>query len=453
MPISNPDNISDLWSERAVLACLMLAPEKMIDCSIRLRQEDFANPNNQYLYSLMSFIFSRGGEYKFDISTLMSMARNQGKEIQFLERSGGESYLEFLESIKTTSIDTSIFNNYVDQVKECSNKRQIFNRLSDVQEKIVNEPLLKSEELIIHGQEHLNRLLFTAVVNKHYDNLGDKSGSLLESVVNLKRDIIGIRTLFPDLDKNIEGLKRKNLLIISAPRKTGKSAFLMNIGLNTAILQKIPTLMISTEMSNDEIIFRSISNLSMVQEIDIRKGKLNSDSEKKVFEAQEKFRQGLFFHTYMIGFTVEKIIGCVRKFINDIVGKNEKNETKDCLVIFDYIKMPQSGITFNAEQKEYKVLGAIADSLKMLAGELDIPILSACQTNRAGETANSFELEWFCNTLMLLKNKNEKQMQNEAADGISRGNQILEVKANRGGAEGGIINFEYQKPILKYIEL
>ena len=112
--------------------------------------------------------------------------------------------------------------------------------------------------------------------------------------------------------------------------------------------------------------------------------------------------------------------------------------------------MPQSGLSFAADQKEYKVLGLLADSLKTLAGNLDIPILTACQTNRAGETANSYELEWFCNTYMTLKNKSQKQLNDE---GNSKGNQILVVKASRGGDENQGIDFDYRKPILTYAEI
>ncbi len=155
----------------------------------------------------------------------------------------------------------------------------------------------------------------------------------------------------------------------------------------------------------------------------------------------------------MLGFSVEKIISAVRKFVHDVVGKDSTGRVNDCLIIFDYIKMPQGGVGLGEDAKEYKVLGQIADALKMLAGTLDIPILSACQTNRAGGTANSYELEWFCNTFMKLTNKSQKKMDDEAGDGGPRGNQLLEITASRSGDEHNGLNFDYQRPILTYVEV
>ena len=116
--------------------------------------------------------------------------------------------------------------------------------------------------------------------------------------------------------------------------------------------------------------------------------------------------------------------------------------------------MPTAGSSSKKEEKEYKILGQIADSLKQLAGDLEIPILTACQTNRSGDVANSYELTWFCDTFMELKNRPESELITEEASGNYGGNQKLKIVANRGGEENhtGII-FDYCRPVLSYIEI
>ena len=116
--------------------------------------------------------------------------------------------------------------------------------------------------------------------------------------------------------------------------------------------------------------------------------------------------------------------------------------------------MPQAGTGSTKEEKEYKILGQFADALKILAGDLDIPVLTACQTNRAGEVANSYELTWFCNTFMELTAKSDKELQNDLEAGVYLGNQRLKIVDNRGGAEDHDgINLDYNGAVLKYNEV
>lgn len=447
--------LSDPGTENGILACLMTEPAKMVDAAIKLKPEDFCEEEAKYLFSIMLAIYNKknGKNCHYDITTLRSIAKESGKEEDFLAKTGKE-YVEYLNLVQKSMVRLEMFESYTDRVASLSVKRKLYRKNEEFKRTILESDKSPEELMTQERAEIDNLFVTTANHGNKLENLGDGALGFIEDVMVQKRPILGIPTKFPVLDKTIEGLKRKNLIIISAHKKTGKTAFLMNIGVNVGVYQQIPTLMISTEMSNREIMSRVMANLSQLKEVDILKGNVTTTPDKnKLLEAEKKFKEGKLYHAEMRGFTVEKVVALVRKFVNNTVGYDDSGKVKDCLVIFDYIKMPSS--TSEAmRDKEYKVLGMMADSLKELAGDLDIPILTACQTNRSGEIANSYEITWFCNTFCILQKKTDKELEKDKMNGVITGNQRLKIMDNRGGTtnEDGI-NFDYDGSRLTYIEI
>lgn len=441
--------------ERAVLGCLIKQPALMTECVSRLKDTDFVNENNKYLYSIMTAIYNKTGGHNvsFDTSTLLSLARQKGVEEDFIRKSGGSEYIEFLNIVKDSMISIDKFKFYLETLSNYSIRRKLYENVELFKQEIQNSDT-NPEELIIKQQNKVNDILLNSANNNRViHNISVNLDKFIEDSFKVKKNLIGISTGFKEFDRYIEGLRRKALTVICAPRKTGKTAFLGNIGINVGIRQGIPTLMISTEMGDDEIICRILSNLSGVQYNKILKGQL--DDKERVFfkQASEKLRNGKFYHITMRDFTLEKIVACVRKFVYNTVGFNEDGTVKDCLVIFDYIKLPQEGGN-GKERKEYRELSQLEDGLKILAGDMDIPFLTACQTNRAGEVANSFELTWFCDTWAELTKKTQKELDKDQAENVYLGNQRLKITAQRAGEENHTgINFDYNGPTLSYIEI
>ncbi len=447
--------LSDVGTEKAILACIMKEPSKMIEASVKIRPDDFFEDETRYLFSIMLGIFNKksGKDCHYDITTLRSTAKDYGKEEDFLRKTGKE-YIEYLTIVKESMVDLASFEPYIERVASLSLKRRLLRASENFRNNIL-ESNDSPEELLVKERIEIDTLFSSSTNNgNQLVKLGDSALKFIEDSMTEKKKILGIRTMLPGLDRTIEGLRRKNLVIVSAAKKTGKSVFLMNIGLNVGVRQKLPTLMISTEMSDEEMLSRALANLSMVKEKDIQKGNLGEAEAKRVFSAERTFKQGNFYHVFLPGFTIEKIIGFIRKFVNNIVGFKEDGRPNDCLVIFDYIKMPQAGLSGSKEVKEYKELGEITNNLKILAGTLDIPILAACQTNRGGEVANSFEITWYCNTFMILENKSKKELEKNEMNKIYAGNQRLRITDNRGGEENHEgIDLDFDRPILTYQEM
>ncbi len=446
--------LTDEGIERAVLACLMKEHSKMIQCSTRLAPEDFMSQNNRYLYEIFLAMFKKNGaKASFDLSSIISIAESTGSKDKFIERSGGEDYIEFLSAMKNSMIDIYKFNVYVDRLNELSTKRKLLSSLGSFKDEIVNSSLSTSE-LAVKERNKIDAILLASNSGDlELKNLALGAADQVQKAMTIKKDMIGIPTGFHTLDKKLEGLKRGTLTVIAAPRKTGKSAFLMNIGINVGIKNKVPTLMISTEMSDEEIMWRIIANLSQISQNKIIKGDLTPAEKQRVDAAVVEFSKGQFYHITMRGFSLEKIIGSVRKFTASIVGEDATGQVNDCLILFDYIKMPQADVKNLKDLKEHKALGLITDGLKALAGDLNIPMVTACQTNRMGDIANSYEITWFCDAFLELLKKTDKEMNMDAANDTFLGNQKIKISANRSGEEDHKgINLQFDGMTLTYLD-
>lgn len=443
--------------ERAVLTCLMKQPVLMVECSLKVKDEDFVNENNRYLYSIMASVYAKAGgkNCDFDITTLVSLAKQKGVEEDFIRKSGGNQYIEYLLIVKDSMVSLEKFHTYIQRLTDLTTKRKLLLETEEFKQNLLDSDL-SPEELIVWQQAKISNLLLSSANNRQeIKNLTYGLDKFIKEISETKKDLIGLSTGYKELDKYLEGLRRKTLTIICAPRKTGKTAFMTNIGVNVGIRSKVPTLMISTEMSDEEIMGRILSGLSHIYQNKLIKGQVNEGDKKFLNQAVDKFKNGNFYHLTMRDFTSEKISGAVRKFVQDKVGFHPDGRTKDCLVLFDYIKLPQSESNNKAKDlKEHKVLGQISDSLKILAGDLDIPILTACQTNRGGEVASSYELTWYCDTFAELTKKPQKEIDRDKNNGEYNGNQRLKIVAQRAGEENHEgIDFDYNGAILTYTEI
>ena len=125
--------LSNEGAERAVLACLMKEPALMALCIGKVKQDDFINENNSYLFSIMVSVFNKSGgkPTSFDITTLQTLAKEKGVEEQFIQKSGGKQYMEFLYFTQNAMIDIGAMNNYVETIASLAAKRKLYDTSSE----------------------------------------------------------------------------------------------------------------------------------------------------------------------------------------------------------------------------------------------------------------------------------------------------------------------------------
>lgn len=252
----------------------------------------------------------------------------------------------------------------------------------------------------------------------------------------LKRGINKIKYL-GEMDCQCITLNTKDGLYITDNLIVTHNSFL---GDNAAIYisgdLNIPVLNVDTEMSHHQHLHRIWANMSGVETKKIETGKMSPVEIKKVKDAQKKLRVMPYSYLCVKGMAFEEVLSLMRRWVVQHVGKDENGNTKDAVLIYDYIKLLDSSAIKN-NFSEHQAVGYLMTSLVNFVGKHDISCLSFVQLNRDGITKESTDIislsdriGWFCGSLSLYKDKEPEEI---GEDGIENGNKKLVNLATRFG--------------------
>ena len=196
----------------------------------------------------------------------------------------------------------------------------------------------------------------------------------LEELYNRKQHITGVPTGFADLDYRTAGLHGSELILIAARPAMGKSAFVLNIATNAAVRAKAPVVIFSLEMSKEQMVNRILCSEAMVDSNKVRTGKIDDDDWAKLAGAIGPLSESQIFIDDTPGISVMEIRAKCRKL------KLEKNIG---MVVIDYLQLIQ-GSNRKGGSREQEI-SEISRSLKILAKELNVPVIALSQLSRAVE--------------------------------------------------------------------
>ena len=266
---------------------------------------------------------------------------------------------------------------------------------------------------------------------KKTELLGDGIEEYVQYLSENVSDFAGIPSGFPRFDMAIGGgLRRKCVDLVAARPKVGKSMFGDAVAMNVASNLNIPVLVLDTEMSKEDHYNRILANLSGVEINKIATGKFseNEIDKEKVNEARLKIESIPYHYISIAGQQFENVLSVMRKWIYQHVGFDEGGQTKDCLIVYDYLKLMGSESISSAMQ-EYQVLGFQITKLHNFMVKYDVPCLSFVQLNRDGITkettdvvSGSDRLIWLCTSFSIFKMKSDEET---ADDGVENGNRKL----------------------------
>ena len=196
----------------------------------------------------------------------------------------------------------------------------------------------------------------------------------LEKLYNQKQQITGIPTGFADLDYKTAGLHESDLILIAARPAMGKSAFALNLATNAAVRAKKGVVIFSLEMSKEQMVNRILCSEAMVDSNKIRTGKINDEDWMKLAGALGPLSEAGIYIDDTPGISIMEIRAKCRKL------KLEKNIG---LVVIDYLQLVQgSGKGSRSREQE---ISEISRSLKILAKEINVPVIALSQLSRAPE--------------------------------------------------------------------
>jgi replicative DNA helicase len=345
----------------------MLTDKEAVISAIEvLSDEDFYREDNRIIYSAIMNLYNRGDA--IDIITLKSELSSMGK----LEAVGGLEYLaELPEKVPTTAN----VDKYIKIVEEKATLRTLIRTANELIT-LGYDPTQEVEELMDNAEKKIFGVMQNRA-QKSYSSMKDilvDTFIELEELYNRKEHVTGVPTGFIDLDYKTAGLHGSELILVAARPAMGKSAFALNIATNAAVRAKTPVAIFSLEMSKEQMANRILCSEALVDSNKVRTGKVEDDDWTKLAEASGILSEAQIFIDDTPGISIMEIRAKCRKM---------KLEKDIGLVVIDYLQLVQ-GSSKRAGSREQEI-AEISRSLKILAKEINVPVIALSQLSRAPE--------------------------------------------------------------------
>ena len=345
----------------------MLTDKEAVISAIEvLSDEDFYREDNRIIYSAIMNLYNRGEP--IDIITLKAELESMGK----FEKVGGLEYLaELPEKVPTTAN----VDKYIKIVEEKATLRTLIRTANELIT-LGYDPTQEVEELM----DNAEKKIFGVMQNRSQKTYSSMKDILvdtfieLEELYNRKEHVTGVPTGFIDLDYKTAGLHGSELILVAARPAMGKSAFALNIATNAAVRAKTPVAIFSLEMSKEQMANRILCSEALVDSNKVRTGKVEDDDWTKLAEASGILSEAQIFIDDTPGISIMEIRAKCRKM---------KLEKDIGLVVIDYLQLVQ-GSNKRAGSREQEI-AEISRSLKILAKEINVPVIALSQLSRAPE--------------------------------------------------------------------
>lgn len=356
----------NLEAEQSVIGSMLLDREIIPNVTEILKAEDFYRQDHKEIYEAIMDLFESAEP--IDIITVSDQLKLRGT----LESTGG---LEYLTALVNGVPTTANVRHYAKIVEEKSLLRKLIKTSSD----IVNMGYEGTEE-VENVLDKAEKSIFDLLQKRNLKGMAPIKDVLvdafnrLEELYNNKGHITGIPTGFADLDFKTAGLHNSDLILIAARPAMGKTAFALNIAQQAAVHAKVPVAVFSLEMSKEQLVNRMLCAEAMVDSQKMRTGKLEDQDWHKIAQALGPLSEAPIYIDDTPGTSMMEIRAKCRRL------KLEKNLG---LVVIDYLQLMQGKGKNESRQQE---VSEISRSLKILAKEISVPIITLSQLSRAAET-------------------------------------------------------------------
>ena len=355
-----------LEAEQSVLGSMLIDKEVVPVVMEILKSEDFYRPDHKEIYDVIIELFDRA--QPIDLITVSERLKLHGK----LDLVGG---LEYLTNIATEVPTTANVKHYAKIVEEKALLRKLIKASSDIVDLGYNASeevsfiLDKAEQNIFDILQKRSSQGFVPIKDVLVDTFNK-----LEELYNNSGNITGIPTGFADLDFKTSGLHNSDLILIAARPAMGKTAFALNLAQNAAVHSNVPVAVFSLEMSRDQLVNRMLCSEAMVDSNRMKTGKLEDNDWQKVAKALGPLSEAPIFIDDTPGISITEIRAKCRRL---------KLEHNLGLGIIDYLQLMQ-GSRSKSENRQQEI-SEISRSLKILAKEINVPVITLSQLSRAPE--------------------------------------------------------------------
>lgn len=360
-----PHNVD---AERALLGAIILKPEVMHDISVNIHPESFYADKHREIFRAILEVFMKGDPIDLlSVSTKLK-ANNQ------LERVGGATYITDL-SESVPAAGNALY--YGEIVASRAVLRNLITAADDIAELGYSDPenldaTLDQAEKRVYG-------VTNATVTQKFKTIGSSLAEAWERFEHLSanQDVHrGVPTGFTALDNVLAGFQKSDLIILAARPSMGKTTFALDMARNAALKYGASVGIFSLEMSDQQLVDRMLASEAGVDSWKLRTGRLSTDQEfHAVQDAMARLAEAKIHIDDEPGTNIIKMRSSARRL---------KNEHGLDLLIVDYLQL-MSPTNTRAGDSMVQQVTEISRSLKILARELDVPVLALSQLSRAVE--------------------------------------------------------------------
>ena len=360
----------DIEAEQAVLGCILIDQQSQADILGELKVDDFYSEAHKNIFETMCKIYQKS--IPVDFITLS----DQLDKSKILDKVGGLSYITTLTNVVPSAVN---FAYYCEIVKSDSIKRKLISAGQKIiQESYESEDKEKSlqfaEKEIFDIAERQGRSAL--------EHVGKPQGAIkrvLDKFDQIAKDptaLKGIPTGFTDFDKITNGLQNSDLILLAARPGVGKTSFSMNILVNAAVEHGKKCAVFSLEMSRDQLMQRAICSLAKVSMAKALNGSMTPEEWQRIWQATKKLEaSGLYVDDSSLTTPADVLSKCRRLKAKEDVD----------LIMIDYIQLMSSGSNKKDQNRQNEV-AEISRNLKIVAKELNVPIIALSQLSRGVES-------------------------------------------------------------------
>lgn len=362
-----PQNIE---AECGVLGSIIIDPEAIVQVSDFLHPEDFYRDAHRTIYEVILSLYQ--SSEPADFITICDELERRSR----LEDVGGASYITSLINQVPTSGNVEYYGHIVERTATLRRLIHAAGQIAAVayEEADADIALDKAEKLIFEISQRHSRSDFSSMEEILADYM-----TRLEQLNARRGTIVGVPTGFTDLDRMTGGLQRSDLIILAARPGVGKTSLALSLAHNAALKYHNSVAIFSLEMSKEQLVQRLLSMDAGIDQHRLRTGWIEEDEWEHIVEASDKLSEANIWIDDTAGISTMELRSKARRL---------QTEHGIDLIIVDYLQLMQSNANRRSENRVQEV-SEISRSLKELAREMNVPVMSLSQLSRSVEGRQS----------------------------------------------------------------
>lgn len=359
-------------AESSVLGGLLLDNNAWDRVGDLLKEGDFYRYEHQAIYAAIGALIN--ASKPADVITVFEQLKNQGKA----QEMGGLTYLNNLAQYVPSATN---IRRYAEIVRERAILRKLVTASDEISTNAFNPQGKTVERILDEAEAKIFAIGEEGSRNKQgFQSLDNLVIDLLDKVQEMAdnpADVTGVPTGFADLDRMTSGLQAGDMIVLAARPSMGKTSFAVNIAEHVALNEGLPVAIFSMEMGAAQLAVRIVGSIGRVNQGNLRTGKLTDDEWPRLTEAIERLR------------TVSLHIDETPGLSPGELRANARRLARQCgklgLIVVDYLQLMSGSGSAASSDNRATELGEISRGLKMLAKELQCPVIALSQLNRSVE--------------------------------------------------------------------